>query len=186
MEAIAQVTGIADWTICENGAYIYHPLSDDIHYNPAITDKTRAALLVFAQKLYQEPYRSLCRLELGKEICISLNPIGISITDLFERLKQEIDTELLYLNHSTTAVDITPKGVNKASGLQLLAQHQACNVADFIGIGDTAGDLPFMELCGYTAAPANATEVVKAMVNYLSPYENTEGIIDILVKITNR
>lgn len=112
VEAVAQVTGIADWAICENGAYIYHPLTDEIHYNPAITDTTRAALSHLSQQLSQEPYRSISRLELGKALCISLNPIGMNITELLIRLKQNIDTDYLYINHSTTAVDITPKGVN--------------------------------------------------------------------------
>ena len=57
--------------------------------------------------------------EPGKEICISLNPPNqMSIEDLNKEAKRKLKRylEFLEITHSSSAVDITPKGINKASG----------------------------------------------------------------------
>jgi len=48
------------------------------------------------------------------------------------------------------------------------------------GIGDSASDLKFLNIIGRSAAPANAADEVKAAVGYVSPYEDGDGVADIL------
>ena len=48
------------------------------------------------------------------------------------------------------------------------------------GIGDSASDLKFLSILGPSAAPANAADEVKARVDYVSPYEDGDGVVDIL------
>lgn len=180
VEAISSIIGIDQWCICENGAYLYHPKSDEIILHPLVTDLTLSTLASLKDLLRQQQYKSICKIEPGKEVCISLNSINLSIEELFEIISKEVDTDLLYINHSTTAVDITPKGVDKGSGLKLLADLEQFALADVLAIGDSSGDLPFMTLAGKKACPANATDPVKAICDYISPYPTTEGVIDII------
>jgi hypothetical protein len=42
--------------------------------------------------------------------------------------------------------------------------------------------MPFMQLVGWSAAPANAQVSVKQMAHYTSPYEMA-GLMDILTKM---
>jgi len=51
------------------------------------------------------------------------------------------------------------------------------------GVGDATGDMPFMQLVGWSAAPANAQVPVKQMAHYTSPYEDGRGLMDILTQI---
>ena len=48
------------------------------------------------------------------------------------------------------------------------------------GIGDSASDLAFLSIVGRSAAPANAANEVKAVVDCVSPYEDGDGVVDIL------
>jgi hydroxymethylpyrimidine pyrophosphatase-like HAD family hydrolase len=51
---------------------------------------------------------------------------------------------------------------------------------DVAGIGDTKGDFPVLKNVGFSAAPNNATNEVKQIVNYVSDYDNGDGVVDII------
>jgi hydroxymethylpyrimidine pyrophosphatase-like HAD family hydrolase len=51
------------------------------------------------------------------------------------------------------------------------------------GVGDATGDRSFMQLVGWSAAPANAQASVKQMAHYTSPYEAGRGLMDILTRL---
>lgn len=180
VEALSQLLGIDQWCICENGAYYYYPKTDDVIFHPLVSDITISTLTSLKSLFRQQKYKSICKIELGKEVCISLNPINILIEELFEIITEEIDHGLLYVNHSATAIDITPKGVDKGSGLRMLAEMEDFNLMDVLAIGDSSGDLPFMRLAGLKACPANASDAVKSISDYVSPYPTTKGVIDII------
>ncbi|MBU0656043.1 MAG: HAD hydrolase family protein [Gammaproteobacteria bacterium] len=185
VEAISQLLGIDQWCICENGAYFYHPKTDEVILHPLVTEATISTLTSLKTLFRQQKYKSICKMELGKEVCISLNPINMSIENLFEIIVKDIDRNLLYINHSTTAVDITPKWVDKGCGLRILAKMGGFNLTDVLAIGDSSGDLPFMQLAGVKACPANASDTVKSISDYISPYPTTEGVIDIIQYYSN-
>ena len=48
------------------------------------------------------------------------------------------------------------------------------------GVGDALGDIAFLTLVGFSAAPSNAEPEVKALVDYVSPYEYERGLLDIV------
>ena len=49
--------------------------------------------------------------------------------------------------HHVDSFDFTPRGVNKHSGLAVLAKELGLTRADFIGVGDGENDLPMFEFC---------------------------------------
>jgi hydroxymethylpyrimidine pyrophosphatase-like HAD family hydrolase len=51
------------------------------------------------------------------------------------------------------------------------------------GIGDTKGDLPFLDIVGYSAAPSNAHDIVKVAVDYVSPQAHAYGVAGIISKL---
>jgi 3-deoxy-D-manno-octulosonate 8-phosphate phosphatase KdsC-like HAD superfamily phosphatase len=51
------------------------------------------------------------------------------------------------------------------------------------GVGDAQGDMPFMQLLAWAAAPANAHAMVKQMAHYTSVYEDGQGLVDILERM---
>jgi hypothetical protein len=170
--------------ISENGAGLYDHIKDDYLLNPQITQETKKQMIV-AKNIINEHIISNYRakFEWGKDFVISVNPPSdISIEEFFKIVHDNLKMHNIDLNvtHSASAVDITPKGIDKFSGLQLLLEKLQLVPEDVAGIGDTRGDFPVLKNVGFSAAPKNATDEVKQIVNYVSDYENGNGVVDII------
>jgi hydroxymethylpyrimidine pyrophosphatase-like HAD family hydrolase len=87
---------------------------------------------------------------------------------------------VLAVQASVSCVDVTPRGVDKGAGVRWLSNETGIPLEEMGGIGDSASDLEFLCLTGASAAPANAAAEVKAAVDYVSPYQNGDGVTDIL------
>lgn len=182
VEAFAQFLSLDAWCICENGAYIYRTKTEKIIYNKKITDRSLQQIKII-KDLLKSDCKNNIKLELGKEICISVNPINKDIVSTYNKIAEEIlkNYDSVYINYSTTAIDITPASVNKKTGLFTLLDYiKLPNSTSLIGIGDASGDIPFLEECHYTGCPNNSSDAIKAMVNYISDFEYTDGVLDII------
>lgn len=192
-EAFCQMLGIVMPCVCENGAFIYDPVRDVSIRNPAITARHIAAQKEFVRVLESGLAKDYPhRREPGKEICISLNPdvskehYTEEIPRLYEQVKNFIDPALFAVTHSASAVDITPAGIDKASGVRFLAELTGIPLQEMAGIGDTIGDLPFLKITGISAAPANCTAVIRDSVDYVSQKSAAEGVADIITRLNEK
>jgi HAD superfamily hydrolase (TIGR01484 family) len=170
--------------ISENGAGLYDPIKDDYQLNPQITQHTKNQMLE-AKNIINDQIISNFRakFEWGKDFVLSVNPPSdISIEEFFKIVHDNFKMHNIDLNitHSASAVDITPKGIDKFSGLQLLLEKLQLVPEEVAGIGDTRGDFSVLKNVGFSAAPNNATDEVKQIVNYVSDYENGDGVVDII------
>ena len=187
VEAFCQMLSVYSPCVCENGAFLYNMYSDTLLRHPLITDNHIRSLKELRQYLETEvrpkyPHRQ----EPGKEICISLNPIGSvdtyseRIEELYEQICPHIDQGMFNINHSASAVDITPCGIDKAAGVTFLSETMRIPTHQILGIGDTAGDLSFLKIVGLAAGPANMTEALKGVVHYTSQESEVRGVLDII------
>lgn len=185
-EAALQATN-AFWddipSILENGAGLYYPTTKEYIWNPAITDETDKMMVEVRRKAYEFIKTIGGVRELGKEYCISLNPPkDMSVEELYHQILKQLDEfgNVIEITHSNSAVDITPKGVNKGSGVRFLSKVTGIPLKDMVGIGDTKGDIPMLSLVGHPTGPANADENVRQLAEYVSPFETTHGVVDII------
>lgn len=179
VEAISKVLDISLPCICENGAYIYNPLTNDVEININI----KSYLTSIKQKIEDDVANNyLYKLEIGKYISLSLNPIhGNSIDTIYEYIKSIIgEDDNVTISYSSTAVDITPKDINKGNILESYITKIPYKYDQIIGIGDSFNDLPFLSKLSLTACPVNSSNEVKSIVDYISKYPNTLGVIDIV------
>lgn len=173
-------------SVLENGVGLYFPNTKKVLWNPAITSETTRAMTQVRAEVGRIADELGAERELGKEYCISLNPPAGMTTEamsveIAERLDRFVAEGIIEPpTHSKSAVDITPRGVNKGSGVQFLAEVTQVPLADMVGIGDTAGDMPMLRLVGHPAAPANADQFVKDAAEYISSRQTTGGVIDII------
>lgn len=72
---------------------------------------------------------------------------------------------------------------NKKYGIEFLFQYEKLHQAEVVGVGDGINDLPMFESVGYSVAMGNATANIKALVDYVAPPVEQNGIIDVLKKI---
>lgn len=174
------------WSVAENGSMILDFRSNKYAVDPSITDdivkKMKRATVGSIPKLLKDIGGQS---ELGKEICISLNPPeGTAIERYFLMVREGLGdlAKITDVTHSSSAVDITPKGVNKGTGMRFAATRSGVELEEILYIGDSRGDFSALEIAGYAACPGNATpeckNLVKKLGGYISPFKTTKGVMD--------
>ena len=170
--------------IYENGGGLYFPREYRFVENPLITAAMRGALADIKITLRREIVEpGLGHFQPGKEVSLSLYPLGqVSVHQLHLATVEALATFNVgyVVQASVSCVDVTPKGVDKGAGVRWLSQEAGIPLDQMGGIGDSPSDLTFLSIVGRSAAPANAADEVKAAVGYVSPYEDGDGVVDIL------
>jgi len=118
-----------------------------------------------------------------KTICLSL--IGhkpLSIEDILAEVSTIIvqTSEKIAFKPAKRALNIYPRNINKSSGLLWLSEKTGIAVNDMAGVGDTSGDVAFLKMTGFSAAPGNSIDEVKSAVQWVSDRHDSEGLNDIL------
>jgi HAD superfamily hydrolase (TIGR01484 family) len=175
--------------IYENGGGLYFPQVYRFAENPLITPQMREALSGVKAALRREVVETgRGYFQPGKEVSLTLYPTNHTTVHELHRIA--IELLIAHQAHytaqaSVSCVDILPQGVDKGTGVEWLSEETGIPLAQIGGIGDSTSDLQFLRLVGYSAAPSNATDKVKATVDYVSPYENGDGVVDILRTMLN-
>ncbi|HIC89517.1 MAG TPA: HAD family phosphatase [Anaerolineae bacterium] len=170
--------------IYESGCGLYVPDGYRFLAHPAIT----AAMIqsvARAERLLRDTLVASGRafLQPGKSFSLSVFPCGnLTPVQLAEEIHQIVDRELeqLELQFSASCVNVMPAGIDKARGLHWLSEKTGIPLADMLGVGDSIGDIAFLETVGHRAAPANAHLRVKARVDYVASRPYAAGVREIL------
>ena len=186
-EMVVQMLGIfSDYpSILESGSMLYYPKTRKVIVNPHISEEIINAFKKI-ESVIQELIAKGANREVGKELCVSLNPpINQDIEEFFKEVYSELSyfREWVSITHSKTAVDITPIGMNKGSAVDILEKTSPFKKEEMLSIGDSESDLSVMKLTGFVTCPFNANGNVKKLVlekgGYISPFSETKGVVDI-------
>ena len=193
VEAMTQILAGRLPAIFENGCGLYFPdrsLYEEYDWHPLL--KEPHVLSQFSevkQKILEEIVveGKQARQVPGKEMMLTLHPVPpTEVKDVYSLVTDTLRESQVAasINVSASAVDITPRGIDKAAGVRWLLDTLEGNVplrlANVAGIGDSSGDLSFLRIIGFSAAPANANEAVKNAVDYCSPFPDGQGVSDII------
>jgi hydroxymethylpyrimidine pyrophosphatase-like HAD family hydrolase len=173
--------------IYEHGAGLYIPAPYGFKVHPALTPVIQAQLMALHAVLHDALVATnLAYFQPGKSASLSLFPrAGVAMHEVArtaERLARQWGDAFL-VEVGATCVNVIVRGLDKAEGVHWLSRETGIPLHAMAGVGDATGDMPFMQLVGWSAAPANAQMAVKQMVHYMSPYEDGRGLIDILTRI---
>lgn len=173
----------------ENEIWIPHPRTDEI--KPVFEDEI--SRIIVSRIMASHP-RDL-RLYVGNmlNIAIELTPRSrITIEALHAEVERELKELLtkgvVKLHYSTDTVDVT--AFDKADGVAQVEERMGIHRSQTLGIGDTNGDLPMLEIVGFIGCPANASEAVKALVQtrgekgHISPFPYAKGVVDVIRRFT--
>jgi len=170
--------------IYENGGGLYFPREYRFVENPLIVPAMREALAGIKATLQREIVETgLGYFQPGKEVSLTLYPLHqVSVHQLYLATVEVLATRNAeYIaQESVSCVDVIPEGVDKGGGVRWLSRETGIPLDQIGGIGDSASDLKFLSILGCSAAPANATAEVRARVDYVSPHEDGDGVVDIL------
>ena len=192
VEAITQIIADTLPAIFENGCGLYFPtrrLYEEYAWHPLLNQPEALSQFAQVQQKIREAViaSNQARRVPGKEIMLSLHPVPpVEIEDVYSIVTETLAKSQLdaSITMSASAVDITPVGIDKAAGIRWLVDtlegELAMEFASVAGVGDSVGDMPFLRIVGFSAAPANASEQVKSLVEYCSPWADGRGVADII------
>ncbi|MEW5961147.1 MAG: HAD hydrolase family protein [Chloroflexota bacterium] len=184
VEAVLQAIDGWQPALYESGAGMYFPQTYRFATTPLFTANHKTILQDIIRRIDRELVRpGHAYWQPGKSVCYSLfahQPL--TIADFFptvEAIVNSISTDFT-ATPAGLALNIHPAGINKGTGLKWLAEVSGIEPAAMAGVGDSSGDVDFLKLVGYPAAPSNATDEVKAVARYVAPQPDAHGLLDIL------
>ena len=191
VEAIVRMIAGRMPAIFENGCGLFFPtrgLYDEYEWHPSLNQSDVASEYAKTRQIVAEICnRTGARRVIGKEVLLTLHPAPpMTATELYRTVASTFSAIGIQasVSNSASAVDIAPLGIDKGIGLQWLvtkvAEEFPLELSQVAGIGDSKGDLPFLRIVGFSAAPANAAEELRAMVTYCSPASDGKGVADII------
>lgn len=188
IEAVAQQLGLEasdDPLIVQSGAALYFQRQDRLEC--LLTDAQREAVEEARRRLQARcALEEGWHLEAGRDLTVCAVPDegGLSVAGLAGITQEELDDIPVDIHPSNGGVDVLASGADKGSALKVVLDRLGIAPTRALGIGDSSGDLAFLSLVGMTGCPANATKPVRRLVmskrGYVSAFETTEGVIDIL------
>ncbi|HHT35958.1 MAG: HAD-IIB family hydrolase [Candidatus Wallacebacter cryptica] len=183
LEAVARQLLISDYCICENGALLYHPLTKEAILNPIIPQDFFKEQENIHRILEEIIGGKEIVVEVGKSYTFSVNTINPELLPEIEPVIEERLAEApIDISKSSRSIEIVPRGINKAEGVQFWCEITNTDPDRVLAIGDTDNDLPMFSAAARSAAPANCSELVRSSVDYVSEYPMVRGVLDIYVK----
>lgn len=172
--------------VCEMGVWLYDPRDNRFLIDPAISPQDLAAVR-HAQALIERDLipRGIV-IQPGKTASISLwHPDTTFLLSLKDWLVETFSREGWPLRVSNTVawINCDLAHVSKSTGIQRLMREASLHPARLAGVGDTLGDMAIRENVAFFACPANADPRLKAVADYVSPYAEIEGVLDILERL---
>ena len=172
--------------VAENGAWLYHPGTNAYELDPSIGDADLEAVRAAEAWLASTYAPRGASIQPGKTAMISLYHPDPAELARIEPEARDAFAERgwgLRLSRTVTYLNADIERVSKATGIDRLVRAAGLGPARLAGIGDTAGDLAIRERVAFFACPANATPEIRAAADYVSPFEEAAGVVDILRRI---
>ena len=98
-------------------------------------------------------------------------------------IPQEWRDEFYVVRSQKYLVEVLTKGVNKAFGLEKLAQELNIQPSEIAAIGDAANDIEMLEYAGLAIAMGNASEEVKSISDIVTDTNENNGVIKAIDKL---
>ena len=107
---------------------------------------------------------------------------GLTSEELFRELRPLIPRERAHITYSVSEglLEIMAPGVNKATGVQDLAQLIGARRDQVVCFGDMPNDVEMLEWAGLGVAMGNGVAAVKAVADEITGTNNDGGLADIL------
>lgn len=108
--------------------------------------------------------------------------------DSFLLAATEVAHGLLEFTHSDVndlLIEMSALGVNKGTGLALLAQSRGWSASDVAAVGDMPNDVPMVQWAGRGAAVDNAHDWVKAVADEHVPSNDEHGVAVFIERLLN-
>jgi hydroxymethylpyrimidine pyrophosphatase-like HAD family hydrolase len=194
VELMAQLTDVFLPCIFEHGAGLFFPTTFRYEFDARLGPDYSARLAQLRAALDEpllRPGRAF--VQPGKEATLTLYPLGETpLAELFALTEAAVAlvSPAFSVARNVRGVEVRPRGIDKGTGAQRIAELLEIPLAAMAGVGDSDPDLSFLDGIGigFSAAPANATPDVRQAVKYVARAPFGVGLLEIvaLVEAHNR
>lgn len=91
--------------------------------------------------------------------------------------------ELFVTQSGDAVIEIMPKGVDKAYGLEKVCENLGVDRSECVGVGDYLNDIPMLKFVGLPVAVANAHPEVKAIAGMVTEKKMSYGVLEAIGRI---
>jgi HAD superfamily hydrolase (TIGR01484 family) len=166
LKAVFPALDVFDVVVAENGALLHWPKSGETRM---LADAPPPEFVETLKRLGVGP------ISVGQCIVATWEPHEAEVLHAIKELG--LDLSIIF---NKGAVMILPTGVDKASGLKAAFAALNVSASETIGFGDAENDLPFLKLCGYSVALANALDSVKQTAHWTTQAARGAGVSELL------
>lgn len=108
---------------------------------------------------------------------------GEQVNEFEKVIPEEWRNEFYVVRSQKYLIEVLTKGVNKAFGLEKLANKLGIQPSEISAIGDAANDIEMLEYAGLAIAMGNASEEVKAIADIVTDTNENNGVIKAIDKL---
>ncbi|MDG2360584.1 MAG: HAD hydrolase family protein [Planctomycetaceae bacterium] len=169
--------------IGENGVWLYDPGSNMFEMDPEITTEHLEAVHEASKFLRKKYHARGVTEQPGKSAAVTLYHPD---TEYLQSILPVVQDELLdhgwpfRVSMTWFYINCDLQHVNKATGIARLFAQTDIDPSRTAAIGDTLADKFMADSVNFFACPANADPEIQTSAHYVSPYEEIEGVLDII------
>lgn len=184
------------WSLAESGLILCNLRTQERRYHPAFTPKVRDVFEEISRKRVPELAKKypFLRPYTGKEVNIAIERKikTVTLADCELVIKESLADimDSIEISVSSVAVDISPRGVNKGTGVLWLTEIIGIPLSKILFIDDSMAGKSAADMVGYLACPANASSDFKQVVaekgenGHRSDFDFAEGVVDSICHFT--
>ncbi len=155
--------------VVENGAVLYRPESRE---KKVLTERPPER---FIGALFEHHVAPLAT---GDVIVATAREQDTRVVEVIEALHLP-----LQLSYNKDSVMVLPAGVTKATGLAAALAEMGLPARSLVGIGDGENDVPFLELCAFGVAVANAVPELKERADFVTEKAAGAGVTELIDRL---
>lgn len=131
------------------------------------------------------PYVPIAMEEVPEDIAINKTVFCYAQMDLDEAIKNipvHFYKKYTIMKSRPILLELMPKGVDKGSGIAVLADLLGFEASEVMALGDEANDAAMIEYAGMGVAMGNATDDIKSMAQYITKTNEEHGVAHAIQK----
>jgi hydroxymethylpyrimidine pyrophosphatase-like HAD family hydrolase len=154
--------------VAENGALLYEPAGGGEEVIAPGPPKELVDALV----------RQNVPISVGRTVIATVEPYEHIVLEEIRRLG--LEWQIIFNKGSVMTL---PSGVNKATGLKAALKKLGVSPMQVAGVGDAENDQAFLQMCGLSAAVANALPAVKSAVDIVTGGARGVGVAELIDRL---
>ena len=105
------------------------------------------------------------------------------IMDMVYVLERELGDRLQFMPSGNRWIDVTPVGVSKATGMEMLLQYYGIHRDEVIAFGDSMNDYAMLRYVGHPYVMDNARYAVKQIAERVVPSNDKHGVQQVMREV---